>query len=52
MNSKANKINSVVSDKKQKISLLRTERVIDSSIFRNIEKELINTEMEFKKLLI
>lgn len=38
--------------KKNKISQNRTERVIDSGIFRNIEKELINSELTFKKLLI
>lgn len=38
--------------KKSKISQSRTERVIDSGIFRNIEKELINSELTFKKLLI
>ena len=41
MNSKANKVLSVVTDKKNKISVFRTERVIDSSIFRNIEHELV-----------
>jgi len=38
--------------KKSKISQNRTERVIDSGIFRNLEKELINSELTFKKLLI
>ena len=38
--------------KKTKISQNRTERVIDSGIFRNIEKQLINSELTFKKLLI
>jgi signal recognition particle GTPase len=38
--------------KRNKISQNRTERVIDSGIFRNIEKELIDSELIFKKLLI
>jgi hypothetical protein len=28
------------------------ERVIDSGIFRNIEKELIDSELKFKKMVI
>lgn len=41
-----------VDEKKSKISQNRTERVIDSGIFRNIEKELADSELTFKKLLI
>jgi len=41
-----------VEKKRSKISQNRTERVIDSGIFRNIEKELIESELRFKKLLI
>jgi hypothetical protein len=34
-----------VTEGKRKISALRTERVIDSAIFRNIEKELALYEL-------
>lgn len=41
LNGKANRIAENVDKKKIKINQNRTERVIDSGIFRNIEKELI-----------
>lgn len=52
LNGKANRIAENVDKKKIKINQNRTERVIDSGIFRNIEKELIQSELKFKKLLI
>jgi hypothetical protein len=41
LNGKTNRITENVDEKKIKIEQNRTERVIDSGIFRNIEKELI-----------
>jgi hypothetical protein len=41
LNGKANRISENVEEKRNKINQNRTERVIDSGIFRNIEKELI-----------
>jgi hypothetical protein len=52
LNGKTNRIAENVEDKRIKINQNRTERVIDSGIFRNIEKELIESELKFKKLLI
>lgn len=52
LNGKANRINESVEDKLQLIAQNRTERVIDSGIFRNIEIELIEAELKFKKLLL
>ena len=40
VNSKVNKLTESVDDKRTKINQNRMERVIDSGIFRNIEKEL------------
>lgn len=51
-NIKTNRLAENVEQKRSKISQNRTERVIDSGIFRNIEKELIDSELRFKKLLI
>lgn len=52
INSKVNRMSENLEQKRNKISQNRTERVIDSGIFRNIEKELIDSELTFKKLLI
>jgi hypothetical protein len=52
LNGKANRISESVEDKRQLIAQGRTERVIDSGIFRNIEIELIEAELRFKKLLL
>jgi hypothetical protein len=52
LNGKANRISESVEDKRQLIAQGRTERVIDSGIFRNIEIELIDAELRFKKLLL
>ena len=49
---KANRLGENVESKRSKIKQSRTERVIDSGIFRNIEKELILSELRFKKMLI
>jgi hypothetical protein len=51
-NSKVNRLSENVEQKRNKINQNRMERVIDSGIFRNIEKELIDSELKFKKLLI
>lgn len=51
-NSKVNRLSENVQEKRIKINQNRMERVIDSGIFRNIEKELIDSELKFKKLLI
>jgi hypothetical protein len=47
-----NRLAENVEQKRNKINQNRMERVIDSGIFRNIEKELIDSELKFKKLLI
>lgn len=52
INGKVNRLSENLEQKRNKISQNRTERVIDSGIFRNIEKELIDSELTFKKLLI
>ncbi len=52
LNGKANRISESVEDKRELITQSRTERVIDSGIFRNIEIELIGAEQRFKKLLL
>lgn len=52
VNIKVNRLSENVEQKRNKITQNRTERVIDSGIFRNIEKELIDSELNFKKLLI
>lgn len=52
LNGKANRISESVEEKRQLIAQSRTERVIDSGIFRNIEIELIEAELKFKKLLL
>lgn len=52
VNSKSNNLSSKNKVKKNEIDAYRTQRVIDSSIFLKIEKELIDSEMKFKKLLI
>ena len=52
INSKVNRLTESVDDKRIKINQNRMERVIDSGIFRNIEKELTSSELTFKKLLI
>ena len=52
INGKVNRLSEKLEQKRNKISQNRTERVIDSGIFRNIEKELIDSELTFKKLLI
>ena len=39
-------------DMKKGITQSRKQRVIDSAIFRNLEKELDKTEFAFKQLLI
>ena len=51
-NSKSNNLSSKNKSKKNQVDAYRTQRVIDSSIFLKIEKELIDSEMKFKKLLI
>jgi hypothetical protein len=50
--SQSNKVYEVVHEKKHKINQVRNERVIDSAIFRNLEKELRDSELSFKKLMI
>jgi hypothetical protein len=52
LNGKANRISESVEEKRQLIAQSRTERVIDSGIFRNIEIELIDADLKFKKLLL
>jgi len=52
INGKVNRLSENVEQKRTKINQNRMERVIDSGIFRNIEKELIDSELNFKKLLI
>ena len=52
LNSKANRMAEWVQEKRHRITQNRMERVIDSGIFRNIEIQLIDAELRFKKLLL
>lgn len=52
MFSKYNDITSKNKERKGEIDVYRTQRVIDSGIFLKIEKEIIQSENDYKKLLI
>lgn len=52
MFAKLNDLTSRNKEKKTEVDTYRTQRVIDSGIFLKIEKEIIQSETEYKKLLI
>ncbi len=50
--SKLNELTSKNKEKKNEVDIFRTQRVIDSGIFLKIEKEIIQYQTQYKKLLI